>query len=209
VFSRPDDLADSDVSVALSDGWGLTEPVLEYAAVGYGSHHWRVAAGDERWFATVDDLDARHRTAADTRRSTAERLAAALATAAALRRSGLDFVIAPQPTRTGNIIRPLGDRYVIALYRHVEGQSHPWSPFPGHTERLALLDRLVSIHVTDPDVSPDTRHEDYAIPGRDELEVALLRLDEPWGPGRHGESSAQTTVARRAISTAGLRQTRS
>jgi spectinomycin phosphotransferase len=189
MFSRPDDLADADVARVLAQGWGLIDVVVEYDAVGYGSHHWRVDTGARRWFATVDDLDARHRTVDDTRQTTAERLTTALTTAAALHKSGLDFVIAPEPSRNGTITEQLGERYVIALYRHVEGQSHPWSAFPGPSERLAVLDRLVHIHNTTPDVCTGALYDDFVIPGRDELEMALHDPEMEWGPGPFADAA--------------------
>jgi spectinomycin phosphotransferase len=113
----------------------------------------------------------------------------ALTTAAALHKSGFDFVIAPEPSRNGTITEQLGERYVIALYRHVEGQSHPWSAFPGPSERLAVLDRLVHIHNTTPDVCTGALYDDFVIPGRDELEMALHDPEMEWGPGPFADAA--------------------
>ena len=58
MFTRPDAPTDSDVARALDDGWAVTADEIEYSPVGFGSHHWRVAAEGTKWFVTVDDIDA-------------------------------------------------------------------------------------------------------------------------------------------------------
>ena len=51
--------------------WGLDVVTLDYAAVGFGSHHWRAVSAFGDRFVTVDDLVARRH----------DRLLAALRTA--------------------------------------------------------------------------------------------------------------------------------
>jgi len=77
-------LSDSAVANALRIGWGMVVDSVEYAVVGFGSHHWRASATSQRWFVTVDDLDARQRDALDSRDSTPARLTSAFDTARAL-----------------------------------------------------------------------------------------------------------------------------
>ena len=51
MFTRPADLRDDEVVVALADGWGLEVTDIEHAPVGFGSHHWCVTTPDGcRWF---------------------------------------------------------------------------------------------------------------------------------------------------------------
>ena len=44
MFTRPADVPDSDIALALHDGWAVTADGIAYSPVGFGSHHWRVAA---------------------------------------------------------------------------------------------------------------------------------------------------------------------
>jgi len=54
----PEGLDVSLVIEALREGWDFAVDVAEYAAVGGGSYHWKVAdKAGLRGFVTVDDLD--------------------------------------------------------------------------------------------------------------------------------------------------------
>ena len=187
MFTRPDDLSDTDVVRAIADGWGLRATDIEWAPVGFGSHHWRVSSDHGHWFVTVDDLDARLREASDTRAAAFARLSAALSAARALRDFGLDFVVAPLATQAGDIVHPIDDRYVAALYKYVDGESHAWSPYPTNADRLAVLDRIVAVHTSPPARVPMAIRDDLAIPGRDRLDLLLAGDDSPWGPGPYAE----------------------
>jgi hypothetical protein len=183
MFTRPEEVTDVDVVAALVDGWGRPAPDVEYAAVGYGSHHWHATEGGRRWFVTVDDLDARRRHATESRADVADRLSGALGVARSLQQVGLDFVVAPIPTRGGAVLHPVDERFVVARYPFVEGAVHAWGPYPSGEQRLAVLDRLVAVHHVDPAVAGSARPDDFAIPGRDRLTDALADRDEAWGPG--------------------------
>jgi hypothetical protein len=183
MFTRPDDLTDADIVATLAEGWGVAAQHTKYAAVGYGSHHWRVTANSERWFVSVDDLDARRRDATESRRHARNRLSAALTVARSLRDAGLDFVVAPTRTRAGDILHPVNDRYVLALYPHIDGEAHPWGPYPTRRDRLAALDLVVAVHAVNPSIAGSVVHDDFAIPSRDQLVGALTDRDLPWGPG--------------------------
>ena len=190
MFTRPDDVTDADVVAALVEGWGLSTPRVEYAAVGYGSHHWRVTDVAERWFVSVDDLDARRRLATDSRHDARNHVHAALRVARSLSDAGLSFVVAPRPTITGAVLHPLQERYVIALYGHVDGVTHPFGPYPTRVERLAVLDLVVALHGTDTATVPAVR-DDFVIPSRDALIAALDDLAAPWGPGPFAAGAQQ------------------
>lgn len=195
MFSRPDDLDDADIVDALADGWGVTVTDVEYAPVGFGSHHWRVTAATQRWFVTVDDLDARRRTSIDTRDDVASRLRSALTVARSLADAGLDFVVAPVPAADGSIVRPIGDRYLVALYPYVDGETHNWGTYPTRDERLAVLDRLVALHRVDTTATAASV-DDFVIPARDRLAVVLADVDVPWGPGPFAEEARELTRLR-------------
>ena len=183
MFTRPDDLSDTDVVRAIADGWGLRATEMEWAPVGFGSHHWRVSSDHGHWFVTVDDLDARLREATDTRAAAFARLSAALTAARALRDFGLDFVIAPSPTEAGEIVHPLCARYVSALYGHVEGTTHLWGAYPTGADRLAVLDQIIAIHSVPAAHVSTARSEDFVIPRRDELKASIASPPDAWGPG--------------------------
>lgn len=191
MFTRPPDLPDSVVADALAVGWDLVVDQMEYAPVGFGSHHWRISAGNRQWFITVDDLDARQRSTGDRRDDTAARLRAALGTARALRADGLDFVVAPQPTRTSDVAHRINDRYLAAVYEHIEGITHIWGPYESHGDRLAVLERLVAVHRSTALAHGIALVEDFTIPSRDQLSVALTDDRSDWGPGPFAERARQ------------------
>lgn len=183
MFTRPDDLRDEDVANALADGWTVAVQDIEYAAVGFGSHHWRVTEDADRWFVSVDDLDARRRHATETRQDAVNRLSTALNVARSLRDAGLHFVVAPIPTLAGGIVHPIDDRYVVALYPHVDGEANPWGPYPTREDRLAALDLVVAVHTAEASIVDKALPDDFAIPSRDRLAQALAGRVAPWGPG--------------------------
>src|SRR5207245_9253393 len=97
----PEVLETSALIDLLADGWGFDAEAVQYSAVGGGSYHWVVEDLDgRRAFVTADDLD-RKPWLGDARESVFNGLEGAFATAVALRAAGLDFVVAPIPTRRG------------------------------------------------------------------------------------------------------------
>jgi spectinomycin phosphotransferase len=182
MFTRPDGFPDGDVAAALATGWGLSVAGVEYAPVGYGSHHWNAVADGQRWFVTVDDLDSCRRSATESRTDAADRLRAALTVARSLREGGLDFVVAPVPTLNGGVLHPIDDRYVVALYPHVEGETHSWGAYPTRDDRLDVLDRVVQVHRASA-AAEGARADDFAVPGRDALDLLLDEDVVNWGPG--------------------------
>ncbi|WP_199513468.1 phosphotransferase [Nucisporomicrobium flavum] len=137
---------------------------LEYAPVGWGSHHWTATdAEGARWFLTVDELDAEQPDASF------HRLRRALDAAAALR---LPFVVAP--------VRPvqrLGEKYAGTLYPYIWGESFSWGNWPAASHRAAVLDMLVAVHAAPPAVCRRAATDDFVIPYRDGLEAALTGGD--------------------------------
>jgi spectinomycin phosphotransferase len=185
MYTRPPELADQRIVAELEAGWGLTVDAVEYLPVGFGSHHWRADGRGERWFVTVDDLDAKRWTPDETRDEGFERLEAAIATSRALRDHGLDFVVAPEPTVDGPILHRL-DRFAVALYQHVEGRTHPYGAFPSADDRRAVLDLVVRLHAA-PVVGP-ARADDFELRNRGDLDRALDDLHRPWDTGPYGEA---------------------
>lgn len=172
---------------ALSAGWAIGADRIEHAPVGFGSHHWWAEADGRRWFVTVDDLDLKRRTAAEPLDRPRVRLRSALESARALSDGGLDFVIAPMPSRSDDVIEPIGDRFAIAVYPEVLGQSSTWGSYPTRAARFAVVDRLASLHHVPLDAVPMAVVDEFSIPKRLELEQSIAELSVPWVTGPFGE----------------------
>ncbi len=197
VFTRPDDLTDDAVAETLLRSWGLVADGVAYAALGFGSHHWRAVVDGAKWFVTVDDLDARLQHAGDTRMRARQRLTAALSTAHALQMRGRSFVVAPIPSHAGSVLEDVDERYVLALYPHVVGRAGSWGRYETQAERFAVIDRLVDIHGATEIVKGVAGADDFRIPSRDGLTMALAETSSPWSTGPYAERT-RTMLARHA-----------
>lgn len=187
VFTRLDDLTDSRVADALAQGWGIRADEIGYAPVGFGSHHWRVTAGTAQWFVTVDDLAVKRRHRGETFAEPLRRLAAALSTARLLCDAGMSFVIAPTPTNRGHILHSMDERFAMALYPHVDGETHQWGSYPTRAARLAVLDLIAAVHRAPKTTWRAALVDDLAIPGRDQLDAAIADRAGPWASGPFAE----------------------
>ena len=187
VFTQPDGLNDDDVTETLLRGWGLVADNVGYAALGFGSHHWHAVAGDTQWFVTVDDLDSRRQNVADTRLRARQRLNAALSGAYALQRQGRSFVVAPVPSGAGSVLENVDERYVLALYPHIEGRAGSWGRYDTQAERFAVIDRLIDIHRATENVKGVVGVDDFGVPSRDQLTCALDETSSPWPTGPYAE----------------------
>jgi len=192
VFTRPD-LDDDAITEALRSKWNFGATHIEYAPVGFGSHHWHVSDGANRLFVTIDDLWAKQhgRTLDDAH----HRLASALASAARLREAGLDFVVAPLPTIDAAITFDLSDRYVMAVYPHCDGQTRGYGPYATEAERHAVLDRLIQLHSAPDTCRAEALVDDFELAGRRELTAALGSLDTRWETGPFAEPARQLLAA--------------
>ncbi|MBY8882110.1 phosphotransferase [Actinacidiphila acidipaludis] len=190
---RPPGVRDDDLVAALADGWGLTARAVAYRPVGFGSHHWTAEVADpgrggstRQLFVTVDVLSGE-------RPAALARLTAALDTALALRRdAGLEFVVAPVPDRTGATVRLLGERHTVAVFPLVDGVA---GDFGRHRREdvPAVLDLLVRLHGAAVAKAP---RGDLVLPGRNDLEAALLDVGRPWSGGPFAEP-ARALLTRR------------
>ncbi|MCY1137535.1 aminoglycoside phosphotransferase family protein [Actinoplanes sp. Pm04-4] len=189
VRERPEGLTDDDVVRGLADGWRLAVSELEFLPVGAGGYHWSATAGAERWFVTIDV------------RADLPTLRRALGTAAALRRAGLDFVLAPIPDRDGDAARPLSHQHALSVYPLVPGTAGDFGPHPA-ADRSAVLDLLIALHQTEP--PPIAQPTDLRLPGRADLEAALNDLEGPWTSGPYAEPARQVLSRHAARITAWL-----
>ena len=176
MFTQPDTLTDRQVADTTSRGWGFDVDTLTYAAVGFGSHHWVATVGNAKWFVTVDDLDARHRDLDDSRLKIRQRLSAALETAHALQQSGKSFVVAPVTSTAGSVLENVDDRFVLALYPHISGRLGSTGRYDSQFERFEVIDRLIEIHTSTETVKGIVGVDDFSIPSRDRLNIALADL---------------------------------
>ena len=170
MLTPPAGLAEDALKEALLREWGLSVASLGYRAVGFGSHHWEVADDEgNRWFVTVDqDADV-------------PRLTASLSVAVDLHATGRTFAVAPVPTRRGEPLFLLGS-FAVTLYPFVDGQSFDWNAFRGPEHRQATLDMIIQLHTAPAIVHRHARVDDFAVPGRTEIEAALKAPGPDCGP---------------------------
>ncbi len=202
----PDDLEERDLIESLRQGWGLNVVWMEYAAVGGGSYHWRVAddVGGRHWL-TVDDLDQKGYPG-DTRDSAFDGLRAAFDTALALWTSGIDFVVAPVQTPKGETVRRIGTHHAAAVFPFLEGRSGQFGEPLGPGERAQLVEVLIRLHQATPAAARLARPASLQVHGRRDLESALLGLDQEWVGGPFSEP-ARDLLARHAEDVCGLLET--
>jgi spectinomycin phosphotransferase len=179
VKARPAGLEDEVVVEALGRGWDFEAQALEYQPVGAGSYHWVVAdAAGARAFVTVDDLGQKT-WLGDTHDASFDGLRRAFDTAAALKGAGLEFVVAPLPTREGESLLRLGSRYTVALFPFVDGRTAEYGAHDDES-RTGALAMVADLHLADVPVA-NTAGVD--IPGRHHLDAALRDVDDPWTGG--------------------------
>jgi spectinomycin phosphotransferase/16S rRNA (guanine(1405)-N(7))-methyltransferase len=191
VFTRPGDLQESAIAQTLERMWGFGVASLEYQPVGFGSHHWlATSAAGERLFATVDDLVAKLRSVTDTTDAAFGRLAAALATALALRdRAGLSFVIAPVPAAGGQVVARLSDRYSLTVHPYINGPpAGQDGDFASDQDRRAVVDMLIQLHAAK---AGDPPADDFAVPNLDALQAMIESSATPWSTGPYAKPAQE------------------
>ena len=171
---RPPDLPEDLLAAALARGWGVTVASMTYRPVGFGSHHWEVLdAAGTRWFVTADELENKRHWLGEPLAAAFGRLRAALAAATDLRDCGAAFVVAPVLTVDGEPLARAHDRFGVALYPFVDGQSFEWGEFGTAAHRQGMLDLVVATHTAPAVAARRAMADDFAVPYRDELEAAL------------------------------------
>lgn len=185
--SRPFDLSDAVLAMAVTEGWKLESITAVYRPVGFGSHHWAIDDGaGGRWFASVDVL------AEGDPDESFVRLATALDLAATARDGGLTFVVAPVRSPDGAVVRRLLGRYALALYPCVAGRSGSFNDAVTPEDATELTGLLCSLHAVphawNANAGVGRGVETFAVPGRILLESALRELaDADFWPGPYGE----------------------
>jgi hypothetical protein len=180
MLTPPHDLSEGTLASVVSAGWGVGAAAISYRPIGWGSHHWEVAGvSGDRWFLTVDELESKRASQDEPLDQTFAGLRAALRAARDLRESGAAFVVAPVPGRDGEPLLRLGQRFGVALYPFVAGQSFEWGEFADAAHRRGVLDLVVALHTAPAAARRHAAAEDFAIAHRDELEAAIGAAGHP------------------------------
>lgn len=174
------------VRAALRRHWGLGGFSLEYAKVGFGSHHWIARDADGgRHFVTVDDLTKpRFGSESGSMFASLER---AFRAARALRDGGLEFVVAPLPSASGAVLHHASDEFSIAVFPFLDGDAGRYGEYESESRRQAVIDRVRRLHGSTELVEDVAGREDFVLPGRAALDQALCDLDVPWTGGPYAE----------------------
>jgi hypothetical protein len=189
----PESLDERGVVDALRDGWDFAVRTAVYVPLGGGSYHWEVT--DEtggRCFATVDDLTRKAwlGPAGDLAFAGLQR---AFDTALALRRAGLQFVVAPLPACDGSSLRRLDSRYAISLFPFLNGEAGQFGRYEDDDHRRAVIAMLAELHSATA-ASVSARTAGFELPGRELLEAALRELDEAWTGGPLSEPAREAVI---------------
>ena len=175
---RPADIRDSDVAAALARQWALTVHDLTYLPVGFGGYHWlAVDQTGSRWFVTVSDLAA----------PWVPDLPAAMQTAAWLAtEAGLEFVVAPVPTRAGQVVGSLDSRRALTLFAYVDVTPGRFEDPIDDGDRAAIIDMLATLHTATPKGIP-VPSRPLELASRLAIDQALASLGVPWNAGPYAE----------------------
>ncbi|HEV2452036.1 MAG TPA: phosphotransferase [Streptosporangiaceae bacterium] len=154
------------------------------------SAHWRasaaatslsrwLAAGQtgSRWFVTVSDLAA----------PWVPDLSAAMQTAAWLAgEAGLEFVVAPVPTRAGQVVGSVDSRRALTLFPYVDAAPGRFEDPIDDGDRAAIIDMLATLHTVIPKgIQVPSRPLELAT--RQAIDQALGSLGVPWTGGPYAE----------------------
>ncbi len=175
---RPADVRDSDVAAALARQWALTVRDLSYLPIGFGGYHWlAVDQTGSRWFVTVSDLAA----------PWVPDLPAAMQTAAWLATEAeLEFVVAPVPTRAGQVVGSLDSRHALTLFPYIDAAPSRFGDPIDDGDRAAIIDMLATLHAATPKgIQVPSRPLELAT--RQAIDQALAGLGVPWNGGPYAE----------------------
>jgi spectinomycin phosphotransferase len=186
VRDEPAEISRGLVAGILGEHWGFRAAEVDYAPVGFGSHHWIASDIDgPRWFVSADRLDPRGNWLGATAEQVKGALEAAVHTTRELAESGYEFVVAPLPDRAGGHVREVLPGWMFVVLPYLQGWSTPDGAWDDPAERAQIAGILGRLHAATP---PEAlRRWDFAVPGRDALLAALANLDRPWSSGPYAE----------------------
>ena len=180
MLTPPEDVSEQDVAELLANRHAITASSVEYLAVGFGSHNYRVTdAAGSRWFVKIERETGPDRVATVT---------AAYATAVDVaERCDLDFLITP--------VGPIAElsRRGVAVFPHVDGEpAGPGTHYPSEGDRAEVASMIGRLHACPP--SDLAGREDFVIPLREEL-IAVKGTETGWDRGPHGPSTRYRLAA--------------
>jgi hypothetical protein len=165
----PSDFDENRVLEALKTEWTLDVEVMTYLAVGAGSHHWSVTTRfGHSYFVSVDELEAGGEGRAAHSR--------ALEVCKRLSEHGLEFVIAPVASNSGEIAHAFVGGHVMAVYPHVNGTSGAFADPMDASTMECVVETLVRLHEATDSVRDLAPVDETSIPSRRELQRALVNL---------------------------------
>ena len=175
---RPADIRDSDVAAALARQWALTVKDMSYLPVGFGGYHWlAVDQTGSRWFVTVSDLAA----------PWVPDLPAAMQTAAWLATEArLEFVVAPVPTRAGQVVGTLDSPHALTLFPYLDAAPGRFEDPVDDGDRAAIIDMLARLHTAIPQ-GIQVPSQPLQLATRQAIDQALASLGVPWEGGPYAE----------------------
>jgi spectinomycin phosphotransferase len=186
VFEPPTEVDDADILTLVRDHWRSDAVRVEHLAVGFGAHHWRVDAdGSTVLFATYDRFRQRHTPAS---------LESAYRGAIELADAGLEFVLAPIRTRTGEVIVPVAAG-ALSCTPWVDGAAVGDGAVTDPATAATNVTDLARLHAATPPVGIP----EWQPLVRAGLAERLARsVDTPWQSGPYGEPARTAVDARLA-----------
>lgn len=168
----PTDLDERAVIDAVADAWGLDVVGLRHQPVGFGSHHWTGAGRDgrARWWITVDDLTT---WGGPDREVAFVELRTAMQSARDLADLGCSFVVAPIPSRGGDVVVRIGGRWTVAVHPIVDGRAHDWGEVLAPEQLDEIVDVLAALHAVPVTAVGAGRHDPGAFDQRSTLEQVV------------------------------------
>lgn len=189
-MNTPPDLDPDLIRSALAELWGFDCETLDYAQLGFGSHHWiATSAAGARRFVTVDDLVDHH--LSHEPEAAYAGLDRAFRSARALRDGGLEFVVAPLAHRRDGVLARLDGRYCMTTLPLVSGRTRAFGAEESETERRLRRERFDALHRATALVQEVAGRESFAITGREVVERSLLELDAVWTGGPYAEPARE------------------
>ncbi len=181
MLTPPKDLSGSSLVQMIERAWNLTLDSLNYCPVGFGSHHW-VARSDVgfRSFVTVDELNSESHPG-DEVSALGLHLRSALAAATDLRAFGCEFVVAPIPTKNGDVFTQ-SDRYAVTLYPLLDGYNLSAEERFGDSDRDRVLGMVIELHRVPIAAIRPPAADAFVVPWLDQLDRSRSDLAESMGP---------------------------
>jgi spectinomycin phosphotransferase len=112
-------------------------------------------------------------------------------------KAGLGFIVPALPSTTGALVVPVGDSFVLSVYAWLDARP------ARDADHMLAADLVGRLHRAWGQHPVRAVREDFRLPHRAALEVALAGLAHPWAAGPYGEPArAQLTRHQAAVRSA-------